>query len=85
MALHFRMPGASARVDVPYPWRQCDACGAQGEACGGTGRGADDEALAVLLHLGLAQGVEIGDDFMPGADTTKRGNAILQLLLEHQG
>jgi hypothetical protein len=72
------MPGASARVDVPYRWRRCDACGAQGKACGGTGRGVDNEALAVLLHLCLAQGAEI-------AATTKRDNAILQLLLEHQG
>ena len=39
----------SVGVDVAHGRGQCDAGGLQGEARGGTGRGADHEALAVLL------------------------------------
>ena len=46
-------------------WRQCDAGSANSETGGGPGRGADHEALAVVLDLGLGQRVEIGDDLRP--------------------
>ena len=45
--------------------RQRDADGTQGQAGGRTRRGADDEALVVVLDLGLGQRVQIGDDLRP--------------------
>ena len=51
------------------------------EAGGGAWSGADDEALAVLLDLGLRERGQIGDDFRPGAGSAERGNAVLQCLV----
>jgi hypothetical protein len=45
--------------------RQRDAGGAQRETGGRPWRGAQQEALAVVLDLGLGQRIEIGDDFRP--------------------
>ena len=45
--------------------RQRDADGTQGQAGGRTRRGADGEALVVVLDLGLGQRVQIGDDLRP--------------------
>ena len=56
--------------------RQCNACRAQGETGGGTGRRADYEALAVVCDLGLGQLIEIGDEIRPGARTVERGDAV---------
>ena len=37
--------------ELPHGWRQGDAGGAQGEACGGTWRCAQQKAFAVLFDL----------------------------------
>ena len=47
--------------------RQRDAGRSQGEAGGRTRGGADDEAFAIVLDLGLGQRIQIGDDLRPGA------------------
>jgi hypothetical protein len=47
--------------------------------------GADGEAFAVLLDLGLGERIQIGDVFRPRAGAAERGDAVLQCLLQHQG
>ena len=64
--------------------RQRNAGRAQGEAGGGTRGGADDEALAFVIDLGLGQGIQIGDDLGPGAGSAERGDAIFQRRFQHQ-
>ena len=83
-AWHYIFVGGSAGRGVADGRRQRDAGGTQGEAGGGTRRGADDEAFAVVRDLGLGQRIEIGDGLRPGAGATERGNAILQRFLQHQ-
>ena len=46
--------------------RQGNSGRAQGEAGGGTRGGADDEALAFVIDLGLGQAIQIGDALGPG-------------------
>jgi len=53
-------------------------------AGGGTRSGTKKEAVPVL-DLGFRQRVEVGDDLRPGPRAGERGDAVLQLLLEHQG
>jgi hypothetical protein len=42
------------------------------------GSGTDDEALALLLDLGLGQQIEIGNDLGPGPGWAERGDAVFQ-------
>jgi hypothetical protein len=53
LALHFGLGGSvgGGLASCPDGWRKRDADGAQGETSGGTGSGASDEALAVVLEL----------------------------------
>src|SRR3974377_2474117 len=74
----------SAGGGLAHGRRQRDAGRTEGEAGGRTWRGANDEAFAVVLDLGLGQRVEIGDDLRPGTRAPKRGDAVLQRLLQHQ-
>ena len=75
-----------SRGDLAQRRRQGDAEGGKREAGGGTRGGAQLEALAVLFDFGLGERVEVGDDGGPrGAGAiVRRGEAVLQLLLEHQ-
>ena len=70
--------GFSGGGGVADGGRQGNIGRAQGETGGGTRGGADDEALAFVLDLGFGQGIQIGDDFRPGAGATEPGNAIFQ-------
>ena len=71
--------------ELPDGWRQGDAGGAQGEACSGAWRRAQQKAFAVLFDLRFGQRVESGEDVRPGTRMAERGDAVLQLLLQHQG
>ena len=84
LALHFRWVGVFQEAAVADGGRQGNSGRAQGEAGGGTRGGADDEALAFVLDLGFGQGIQIGDDFRPGAGATEPGNAIFQRGFQHQ-
>ena len=64
--------------------REGDTGGAQSEAGGGARGGADEEDLAVVLELGLGQGIEVGDDLRPGRRRAQGSNAVFQFLLQHQ-
>ena len=72
--------GGSGAGALAQGGRQGDADGFQGEAC--TRSGAEEEALALLLDLGLRQRVEIGEDGGPRSSRRHvgRGKPILQLL-----
>src|SRR5262245_15218926 len=65
-------------------WRQRDSGRTQGEAGGRTRRRADNEALAVVLDLGLGQRIQIGDALRPGAGAGERRDTVLKRLLQHQ-
>jgi hypothetical protein len=58
--------GQSAAAGPGGRWKR-DAGGAQREACGGAWGGTSQEAFAVVLDLGLGQGVDVGDNLGPGA------------------
>ena len=58
---------------------------ARGEACSGAWRRAQQKAFAVLFDLRFGRRVEIGEDVRPGTRMAERGDAVLQLLLQHQG
>ena len=64
-AWHYILGSVGSIGDLADGWRQCDADPANSETGGGPGRGADHEAHAVVLDLGLGQRVEIGDDVRP--------------------
>src|SRR5208282_2897623 len=64
--------------------RQRDAGGAQRQAGRGAWSGAEEEALTLLLDLGLGQRVEIGEDLGPRAVAAECGDAIVQGGLEHE-
>src|SRR6476660_7584725 len=74
MAWHY-ISGDSVDGDLANGGRQGDAGSTQRETGGGARRRADDEALAVLGDRGLG----------PGADLAERGDAVLELDLQHQG
>ena len=63
MALHFG--GGSGVGEGPDGRRQGDTGGAERKAGSGARAGADEEALVVVIDLGLGQRVEVGEDLGP--------------------
>src|SRR5208337_2094802 len=67
--------------------RQGDAEGGEGKAGSGARGGAQEEAFAVLLDLGLGERVQVGHHGGPGGGGAgaRRVEAVLQLLLQNEG
>ena len=63
VALHFG--DGSVAGEGPDGGRQGDAGGAEREAGSGARAGADEEALVVVIDLGLGQRIEVGEDLGP--------------------